>query len=213
MKKIKRKEGIGALEIYKGQPVSEVALERIVKLAASGNERAFEQLVSIYESAVYNMAMYTVKNRDDALDVSQEVFVKLWQSLPTFRGECSIKSYIMKLTKNASLDLMRKKSRRQSVSLTVENDKGEEAQLDLPDTSDEANPEQAYLREERIRKVREGLLRLDDEQRQIIIMRDMNGMSYAEIADALGLNEGTVKSRLNRARSALKKILTDGNYF
>lgn len=201
------------MEIYKGQPVSEVALERIVKLAASGNERAFEQLVSIYESAVYNMAMYTVKNRDDALDVSQEVFVKLWQSLPTFRGECSIKSYIMKLTKNASLDLMRKKSRRQSVSLTVENDKGEEAQLDLPDTSDEANPEQAYLREERIRKVREGLLRLDDEQRQIIIMRDMNGMSYAEIADALGLNEGTVKSRLNRARSALKKILTDGNYF
>ena len=201
------------MEIYKGQPVSEVALERIVKLAASGNERAFEQLVSIYESAVYNMAMYTVKNRDDALDVSQEVFVKLWQSLPTFRGECSIKSYIMKLTKNASLDLMRKKSRRQSISLTVENDKGEEAQLDLPDTSDEANPEQAYLREERIRKVREGLLRLDDEQRQIIIMRDMNGMSYAEIADALGLNEGTVKSRLNRARSALKKILTDGNYF
>ena len=201
------------METYKGQPVSEVALERIVKLAASGNDRAFEQLVSIYESVVYNMAMYMVKNRDDALDVSQEVFVKLWQSLPTFRGDCSIKSYIMKLTKNASLDFMRKQSRRQSTSLTVENDKGEETQLDVPDTSDEANPEQAYLRAERIRMVREGLGRLDDEQRQIIIMRDMNGMSYAEIADALGLNEGTVKSRLNRARSALKKILTDGNYF
>ena len=201
------------METYKGQPVSEVALERIVSLAATGNERAFEQLVSIYEGAVYNMAMYMVKNRDDALDISQDVFVKLWQSLPTFRGECGIKSYVMKLTKNASLDFIRKRSRRQSVSLTVENDKGEEAQLDLPDTSDESNPEQAYLREERIRKVREGLGRLDGEQREIIIMRDMNGMSYAEIADALGLNEGTVKSRLSRARSALKKILTDGNYF
>ena len=201
------------METYKGQAVSEVALERIIKLAATGNERAFEQLVSIYESAVYNMAMYMTKNHDDALDVSQEVFVKLWQSLPTFRGECSMKSYIMKLTKNTALDLGRKRSRRQSVSLTVENDRGEEIEVDIPDTSVESNPEQAYLRDERIQKVREGIMKLDEEQRQMIVMRDMNGMSYADIASALGLNEGTVKSRLNRARSALKKILTDGNYF
>ena len=197
----------------KDQAFTETAIQRIVQLAASGNERAFEQLVTMYESAVYNMAMYTVKNHDDALDISQDVFVKLWQALPTFRGECSIKSYIMKLTKNASLDLMRRRSRRQSDSLTVENDKGEEIERDIADTSIDANPEEAYLRAERIRKVREGIMKLDGEQRELIIMRDMNGMSYAEIASTLGLNEGTVKSRLNRARSALKKILTDGNYF
>jgi len=197
----------------KKEAFTEVAIARIVQLAASGNERAFEQLVSIYECDVYNMAMYMTKNRDDALDISQEVFVKLWQSLRGFRGECSIKSYIMKLTKNASLDLMRKKSRRQSASLTVENDKGEEVEMDIPDSSWEANPEEAYLRAERIQKVRAGIMKLDEEQRQIIIMRDMNGMSYVDIAEALGINEGTVKSRLNRARSALKKILTDGNYF
>lgn len=201
------------METYKGQAVSEVALDRIIKLAASGNERAFEQLVSIYEGTVYNMAMYMTKNHDDALDVSQEVFVKLWQSLPSFRGECSMKSYIMKLTRNAALDLKRKRSRRQSTSLTVENDRGEEVEMDIPDTSVESNPEEAYLRAERIQKVREGIMKLDDEQRQMIVMRDMNGMSYADIAKALGMNEGTVKSRLNRARSALKKILTDGNYF
>lgn len=201
------------METYKGQAVSEVALDRIIKLAASGNERAFEQLVSIYEGTVYNMAMYMTKNHDDALDVSQEVFVKLWQSLPSFRGECSMKSYIMKLTRNAALDLERKRSRRQSRSLTVENDRGEEVEMDIPDTSVESNPEEAYLRAERIQKVREGIMKLDDEQRQMIVMRDMNGMSYADIAKALEMNEGTVKSRLNRARSALKKILTDGNYF
>ena len=201
------------MSINKDQAFTDVAIQRIAQLAASGNERAFEQLVTIYENAVYNMAMYTVKNHDDALDVSQEVFVKLWQSLPTFRGECSIKSYIMKLTKNASLDLMRRRTRRQSDSLTVENDKGEEVERDVVDTSIASNPEEAYLRAERIQKVREGIMKLDGEQRQLIIMRDMNGMSYAEIATVLGLNEGTVKSRLNRARSALKKILTDGNYF
>ena len=201
------------METYKGQPVSEIALERIVKLAISGNERAFEQLVSIYESAVYNAAIYITKNHDDALDVSQEVFVKLWQSLPTFRGECSIKSYLMKLTKNASLDLMRRRTRRQTDSLTVENDKGDEVEREIADDSIEANPEKAYLRAERVQKVREGIMKLDEDQRQLIIMRDMEGMSYAEIADALGIGEGTVKSRLNRARSALKKILIDGNYF
>ena len=192
---------------------SDAAVERITEMAANGNEQAFEQLVRIYENAVYNMAMYITQSREDALDVSQEVFVKLWQSLPTFRGECSLKSYLMKLTRNASLDLMRKRSRRQSVSLTSENEKGEEIQLDIPDTSDDANPEQLYLKNERIQKVREGLSRLDEEQRQIIIMRDMNGMSYTDIANALNINEGTVKSRLNRARSALKKLLLEGNYF
>jgi RNA polymerase sigma-70 factor (ECF subfamily) len=201
------------METYKGEAVSPIALERIVKLAASGNERAFEQLVTIYESAVYNAAFYMTKNREDALDISQEVFVRLWQSLPSFRGDCRIKSYLMRLTKNASLDLLRRKSRRQSESLTVENDKGEEVQLDIPDESVEANPEEAYLRDERIRKVREGIMKLDEADRQIIVMRDMEGMSYAEIVIALGINEGTVKSRLHRARSELKKILEKGNYF
>lgn len=201
------------METYKGEAVSAVALERIVKLAAAGNERAFEQLVTIYESTVYNAAFYMTKDREDALDVSQEVFVKLWQSLPTFRGECSIKSYLMKLTKNASLDLLRRRSRRQSESLTVENDKGEETQLDIPDTSVESNPAEAYLKEERIRKVREGIMKLDEAERQIIVMRDMEDMPYSDMASALGISEGTVKSRLHRARSALKKILQDGNYF
>ena len=201
------------MEKYKGESVSPVALDRIVRLASAGNEKAFEQLVSIYESAVYNAAFYMTKDREDALDVSQEVFIKLWQSLPSFRGECSIKSYLMKLTKNASLDLLRRRSHRQTESLTLENDKGEEIQLDIPDTSEEANPSDAYLKKEKIRKVREGIMKLDEEQRQIIVMRDMENMPYSEIAFALGIGEGTVKSRLHRARSALKKILEDGNYF
>ena len=198
---------------YKDTDVSELAIERLVQMSAEGNEKAFSQLVSIYEDSVFNMAMYITKNREDALDVSQEVFLKLWRTLESFRGECSIKSYLMKLTKNAALDLKRRNSYRQTVSLTMENYEGESSQLDIADTSEDANPQEAYLRRERIEKVRRAISELDEEHRQVIVMREMNGMSYREISDALGINEGTVKSRINRARSALKKILTDGNIF
>lgn len=198
---------------YKDTDVSELAIERLVQMSAEGNEKAFSQLVSIYEDSVFNMAMYITKNREDALDVSQEVFLKLWRTLESFRGECSIKSYLMKLTKNAALDLKRRNSYRQTVSLTMENDEGESSQLDIADTSEDANPQEAYLRRERIEMVRRAISELDEEHRQVIVMREMNGMSYREISDALGINEGTVKSRINRARSALKKILTDGNIF
>ena len=198
---------------YKDTDVSELAIERLVQMSAEGNEKAFSQLVSIYEDSVFNMAMYITKNREDALDVSQEVFLKLWRTLESFRGECSIKSYLMKLTKNAALDLKRRNSYRQTVSLTMENDEGESSQLDIADTSEDANPQEAYLRRERIERVRRAISELDEEHRQVIVMRQMIGMSYREISDALGINEGTVKSRINRARSALKKILTDGNIF
>ena len=94
--------------------VSDVALDKIVKSASNGDEMAFSQIVKIFQNEIYNMSMYITQNREDALDASQEVFIKLWRSLPGFRGECSIKSYIMKLTKNTSLDIVRKRSRNQS---------------------------------------------------------------------------------------------------
>ena len=166
---------------YKDTDVSELAIERLVQMSAEGNEKAFSQLVSIYEDSVFNMAMYITKNREDALDVSQEVFLKLWRTLESFRGECSIKSYLMKLTKNTALDLKRRNSYRQTVSLTMENDEGESSQLDIADTSEDANPQEAYLRRERVEKVRRAISELDEEHRQVIVMREMNGMSFCSL--------------------------------
>ena len=193
--------------------VSEEIIQKLVSMARDGNERAFEQLVSIYEKSVFNMAMYITHDREDALDVSQEVFVKLWQTIQNYRGDASLLTYLMTLTKNAAYDLERKKARHRTMSLTLENEDGETVELDLPDRSDEANPEQNYLRKEKIETVRRAINALDRDWREIIIMRDINGMSYAEISGATGLTEGTVKSRLNRARQALKKILEKWNYF
>ena len=193
--------------------VSEEIIQKLVSMARDGNERAFEQLVSIYEKSVFNMVMYITHDREDALDVSQEVFVKLWQTIQNYRGDASLLTYLMTLTKNAAYDLERKKARHRTTSLTLENEDGETVELDLPDRSDEANPEQNYLRKEKIETVRRAINALDRDWREIIIMRDINGMSYAEISGATGLTEGTVKSRLNRARQALKKILEKWNYF
>ncbi len=186
---------------------------KLVKLAADGDDYAFEEIVSAYENTVYNMAMYIAKNNEDALDISQEVFLKLWQSLKNFRGESSLRTYIMKLVKNTSIDFVRKRKNRQTLSLTVTDNDGEEKEIEIKDTSPESDPVEHYMKNQRIETVRAAISRLDDDHREILIMRDMNGMEYKEISEALGISEGTVKSRLHRARNFLKNFLKEGNFF
>ncbi len=187
--------------------------DKLIKLAVNGNEQAFSEIVLMYQDAVYNMAMYISKNSEDAFDISQEVFLKLWQTLPAFRGESKLKTYLLQLTKNAAYDFIRKNSSKSALSLTVENNDGEEVQYDIADPSPDSNPAEAYLREEKIKAVRRAIQSLGDEHRDVIIMRDIEGMSYSDIARILHISEGTVKSRLNRGRHLLKKILENGNFF
>jgi len=189
------------------------ALVRLVKSAAEGNDDAFSEIVKIFEKPIYNMAMQTLRHREDALDLSQEVFLKLWRSLPSFRGECSVASFVMKIAKNTMLDLLRRKSTRQTLSLSVDNDDGETEEYDLPDPSPDSNPAVAYERQEQIKAVRQAIAELSEEHREMILMRDIQGLSYDEIGEILELEAGTVKSRLFRARASLKKILEKRNFF
>jgi len=189
------------------------ALALLARSAAEGNDDAFSEIVKIFEKPIYNMAMQTLHNREDALDLSQDVFLKLWRSLPNFRGECSVTSFIMKIAKNTVLDCLRRKSTRQTVSLNTENDEGEIEEYDVPDPSPDSNPADAYERSEKIRMVRQAIAELNDEHREMILMRDIQGFSYEQIGEILALEEGTVKSRLFRARAALKKILQNRNFF
>ena len=85
------------------------ALARLVKSASEGDDNAFSEIVKIFEKPIYNMAMQTLRHREDALDLSQDVFLKLWRSLPSFRGECSVASFVMKIAKNTLLDRLRQK--------------------------------------------------------------------------------------------------------
>ena len=99
------------------------------------------------------MAMQTLRHREDALDLSQDVFLKLWRSLPSFRGECSVATFVMKIAKNTILDRLRQKASGQTLSLSHDNDDGESEEYDLPDPDIDSNPAAAYERQEKIKAV------------------------------------------------------------
>lgn len=159
-----------------------------------------------YEKTVYNLALRMVGDRDDAFDMTQEAFIKAYGSLSSFRGDSKFSVWIYRIATNVCLDFLRSKSRKQQVSLTVSDD-DEDAQLDIPDPK--ADPEQQLIKKISMQSVEEGLKTLPDKQRQILVMRELGGMSYAEIGAALSLEEGTVKSRIFRARKRLCTFLLD----
>ena len=186
--------------------MTEVSEKKIIEKVLGGDANAFEELVLKYEKTVYNLALRMVGDRDDAFDMTQEAFIKAYGSLSSFRGDSKFSVWIYRITTNVCLDFLRSKSRKQQVSLTVSDD-DEDAQLDIPDLK--ADPEQQLIKKISMQSVEEGLKTLPDKQRQILVMRELGGMSYAEIGAALSLEEGTVKSRIFRARKRLCIFLLD----
>lgn len=186
--------------------MTEVSEKKIIEKVLGGDANAFEELVLRYEKTVYNLALRMVGDRDDAFDMTQEAFIKAYGSLSSFRGDSKFSVWIYRITTNVCLDFLRSKSRKQQVSLTVSDD-DEDAQLDIPDPK--ADPEQQLIKKIRMQSVEEGLKTLPDKQRQILVMRELGGMSYAEIGKALSIEEGTVKSRIFRARKRLCIFLLD----
>ena len=186
--------------------MTEVSEKKIIEKVLGGDANTFEELVLRYEKTVYNLALRMVGDRDDAFDMTQEAFIKAYGSLSSFRGDSKFSVWIYRITTNVCLDFLRSKSRKQQVSLTVSDD-DEDAQLDIPDPK--ADPEQQLIKKISMQSVEEGLKTLPDKQRQILVMRELGGMSYAEIGKALSIEEGTVKSRIFRARKRLCIFLLD----
>jgi RNA polymerase sigma-70 factor (ECF subfamily) len=187
--------------------VSKSLDELLVERAKRGDVEAFEQLISQYERKVYNLAYRLTGSHEDASDVAQEAFIRAYSSLPEFRGDSSFATWLFRIANNACLDELRKRKRQRVTSLDepLSTSDGEmDRQIALADEAD--SPEHALERVEIQRAVQESINALDEEYRIAIVMRDIQGYSYNEIADALGINLGTVKSRINRARSALKEM-------
>ena len=187
--------------------------QELVARARRGDESAFEALVTENEKRIYNLCRRLTGNQEDAAELTHEAFLNAWRGLGRFQGESSFSTWLYRLATNACIDFLRKEKRRQSLSMTVSLDDEEEArQVELPD--ERYAPEGALERAEARRAVAEGLERLTLEHRQVLVMREIHGLSYAEIGQVLGLEEGTVKSRIARARGALRKVLTErGNLF
>ena len=178
----------------------------LIEKVRSGDPNAFEPLVSEHQKKVYNLALRLLRDPDDAADAAQDAFVKAYTGLDGFRADSKFSVWLYRITYNICLDFLRKRSRAAEVPLTYEDDEGGEAELPIPDES--ASPEREYEKKELRALIREGLDSLSPDHRQILVMREISDMSYAEIAEALSIEEGTVKSRIARARQNLAEFLS-----
>lgn len=173
-----------------------------IQRAQKGDAAAFEQLVTAYERKVYALALRSTGSEADAADLTQEVFLRAWRSLNSFRGDSTVSTWLYRITMNICIDFSRKKSL-QLVPLTDE----EGNELPLPDRRTTNSPEAALENQELSRELNTALKQLTPEHRQAILLRDVSGLTYQEIGRMLALEEGTVKSRLARARRNLRNIL------
>ena len=159
---------------------------------------------------VYSLSYRMTGNPDDAADLTQEAFLNAWRGLASFHGQSSFSTWLHRLTSNVCIDFLRREKRRTALSMTVEEDE-EGRQAEVPDHR--FSPEQELERRELRRTVQQGLAALSPEHRRVLVLRELEGLSYQEIAQCLELEEGTVKSRIARARIALKEYLQKSGNF
>ena len=176
----------------------------LISRARGGDREAFGGLVEQYRDNVYRLAYRMCGNAYDADEAAQEAFVAAWRALPNFRGDAKFSTWLYRLTTNAAIDVMRREKRHQTV--------GDGEMVDLADDAD--SPQETVERTEQQEAVQKALATLSEEYREVLLLRYMEELDYAEIAEVLQLPSGTVKSRINRAKAALKAaLLKSGNIF
>lgn len=175
----------------------------LIRKAKQGDMHAFEELILKHEKIVYNLALRMMNHSEDAKDISQEVFLKAYRSLCNFDERSAFSTWLYRITHNTCIDEMRKRKGKQNYSLEeeLENEAGS-MQRQIADEGD--TPEESLLREEQKSEILQALDNLSAEHKAAIVLRDVKGLSYEEIAEILEVSLGTVKSRISRGRNQLK---------
>ncbi len=184
----------------------EISDEQLVMRAKRGDTDAFGELVARYEHRIFNLAYRMMGDPEDGADMAQEAFLRAFKALRGFRGDASFSTWLYRVASNVCLDELRRRGRRGEVSLDAPLTT-EQGQLrrEVPDTA--AGPAEVVERREAEALVHRALGLLPDDHRLVVLLRDIEGLSYGELAEALGCPVGTVKSRLNRARAKLRELL------
>lgn len=182
----------------------------LVDKVKNGEYQAFESLVTRYESKVYRLAIRMLRNPQDAEDALQETFLQVYRGLPGFEGRSAFSTWLFRLATNACLMKIRHRATEPSKLLPLEDYLPRQEQGEIPQMVDWADrPEDALLSKESREKMMEALEKLPPEYRAVFILRDMEGFSNAETGETLGISVAAVKSRLHRARLALRGMLSD----
>ncbi len=182
--------------------------EALVARAAAGDVPAFEELVRRYQDRVHNFALRWTGNPADAEEVTQEAFLKAFRALPRFRGDAKFSTWLFQIAKNVCINLFHRgrrqmEHRRVSLQDHMDDDDAIPVQIETPDD----NPQEALLEREFAAVAAKAIAALDPHYRDALVLRDVEGMDYADIAQILAVPVGTVKSRIHRARSELQKRL------
>jgi RNA polymerase sigma-70 factor (ECF subfamily) len=177
----------------------------LIAQVQTGNHDAFERLIRLHEKRVYTIALRMTGDTEDAFDVSQDILLRVYSNIGMFKGESSFSTWLYRLATNVCLDFLRKRKRRRARETSLDGDEGGEVR-DMPDTR--YTPEKAFEKLELREEIRRALDRISPEHRQILLLREISGLSYTEISKALGLEIGTVKSRIARAREQMRVLLT-----
>ena len=163
----------------------------------AGDAAAFGEIVDRYERRVFAIAIRICRHHEDARDVTQDVFVTALRTLTSFRGDAQLSTWLHRVAVNASLDLVRRRGRREGPGLEEVGDQ----------PAAEPGPESTAIDAVRAREVHRALGRIAVDQRAVIVLHDLQGLDYSEVAETLEVPVGTVKSRLHRARLALAREL------
>jgi len=174
----------------------------LVRTASRGDAEAFAKLVRDNSSLVYRVALRML-GKDDAQDASQEVWIRVWRNIRNFRGESAFSTWLYRITVNTCLSMRQKESRRE------ERELGDETPYLSEPAGGDADPESASLSAELREEIQEALLRVRAEHRAALVLRHMEGLSYAEIAQVLDVPDGTAKGRVSRGRAAMLVALAE----
>ena len=181
---------------------------KLVRAAQQGDDRAFRDLVLRYQRRVYQLALGMTKDPDEAMDISQETFVRVHKYLPSFKGDSSFFTWTYRIAMNLCLDQQRRRGRTERVDL----DQGDEAEIEAamdPPSAALAGPQRAALNAELKGKIDEALAGLSENHRAILLLREVEGLSYEELAKVLDIRKGTVMSRLFHARLKMQNKLRE----
>jgi RNA polymerase sigma-70 factor, ECF subfamily len=182
----------------------------LVSRCAAGDESACTELVTEHQRMVYHLALHMLGDHEEALDLSQEVFLNVFRTIGRFRGQSALKTWIYRIVINQARNRQRwwkRRHRSEQVSL----DERLEVEGNLPPASDADNPHRMFGQKELATRIWDALARLPFDQRTVVVLREIDGLSYDEIAFSLDVAVGTVKSRLTRARAVLRSQLREAD--
>ena len=191
-------------------PVSQLDDHGLLAATRTGDELAFQELVRRYRNLITNFIYRMLNDYDRAVDLTQETFVRVYMNVERYQANYSFSTYIYRIASNLAISELRQRKRRRTIPIpTFFSDReNEEVEIEIPDLK-QTSADQAMIDEERRQAVARAITSLPEKYRTVIVLRDVEGKSYEEISAVLDLSDGTVKSRINRARNLLKEKLKD----